>query len=280
MIFKNAAVLACVGLAQAMPAQTDVADLESRAGVVKVDQKFRDALPGCDFDPSYGGKSGYMQGNGVKVPKDGKDDACTTGHNSDHCWTEYWIVEAEVEFSEWTNSGSSIDCKTTSTCSSADIDLGQTCDTHGNASSSGGEWKIIDAAIEGKVWDDKVGLKLGMGGSYKVDNQDNKAHMTCTSESARNQCTWNDQGCHQIWYAQRDARLYGYAVRVCNGKTNGKTQMNEQRGDGKWVRGMQDFNFKLPINKAVGCGADCRDVNYKEPKKSEPGRFQFHAEGW
>ncbi|KAI0382383.1 hypothetical protein F5Y04DRAFT_45381 [Hypomontagnella monticulosa] len=277
MIFKTSIVLAYLSLAQAVPTlvtEETITDLISRQSA----DSFRDKLPGCGDDPSYAKKSSYKKDQGQKVPKQGKDDACTTGHNSDHCWTEYYIVESEIEYNDWVNSGAAIDCNSTSSCSSTDIDLGQTCESHTVSHSDGGEWKILDMAIDGKIWDG-WGLKAGGSVSYKWDNTKSDRKTVCTSQSARNTCNWKDHNCHQIWYAQRDARMYGYAMRVCNGGTKSKNvQMNEKRGDGKWIRGMEDFSIKLPINKLVGCNAKCEDPHYNEPKPSEPGRHPFHAD--
>jgi hypothetical protein len=33
-------------------------------------------------------------------------------------------------------------------------------------------------------------------------------------------CTWDDQGCHQVWYADRTKRIWGHMSRVCVGKTS------------------------------------------------------------
>lgn len=85
MLFKSTAVLACLAFAQAVPTtitEGTLTDLIARQGA----EKFRDQLPGCGDDPTFAPKSGYKKEQGKKVPKDGKDDACTTGHNSDHCW--------------------------------------------------------------------------------------------------------------------------------------------------------------------------------------------------
>ncbi|KAJ3526714.1 hypothetical protein NM208_g11056 [Fusarium decemcellulare] len=54
-------------------------------------------IPGCDKDPSYAKKPGWPPYHGVKIPKDGKDDLCTKGTGGDHCWTEYFLVEAAIE---------------------------------------------------------------------------------------------------------------------------------------------------------------------------------------
>ncbi|XXH01790.1 hypothetical protein Hte_008151 [Hypoxylon texense] len=274
MLFRSTAILAGLALVQAVPTaitEGTLTDLTSRQAV----EKFRDTLPGCGDDPSFAPKSGYKKEQGVKVPKNGKDDACTTGHNDDHCWTEYYIVESEVEYSNWINSGSAIDCNSTSRCSSTDIDLGQTCESHTVSHSDGGEWKLLDVAIDGKIWAG-WGLKAGNAVSYKWDNTQSDQKTVCTSQSARN---WEDDKCHQIWYAQRDIRMHGYAMRVCNGGTKSKNvQMNEQKSNGKWIRGMADFSIRLPINKLVGCNAQCEQTKYPEPIPSEPGRHPFTAD--
>ncbi|KAI1772143.1 hypothetical protein F4818DRAFT_189295 [Hypoxylon cercidicola] len=279
MLF-GAGILACLSLVQAVPtsvAERDLTELVSRA----TPEQFRDQLPGCGDDPSYSTqKSGYKKDQGVKVPREGKNDACNdgSGNSAGHCWTEYWIVESEVEYNNWVNTGSAIDCKSTSRCTSTDIDLGQTCASYTVSHSDGGEWKILDVAVDGKIFKD-WGLKVGGSISYKWDNTKANQQTACTSQSARNQCSWEDDKCHQVWYAQRDVRLHGYAMRVCNGKNKkGDSQMNEQRADGKWVRGMEDFSFRLPINKLVGCNGWCEQTTYPEPVPEEPGRHPFTAD--
>jgi hypothetical protein len=49
---------------------------------------FKGLIPNCnDVDASTSTKNTeYSVDQGVKIPKNGKDDECTTGHNSDHCW--------------------------------------------------------------------------------------------------------------------------------------------------------------------------------------------------
>ncbi|KAI1262937.1 hypothetical protein F5Y18DRAFT_429805 [Xylariaceae sp. FL1019] len=201
-------------------------------------------MPGCDNDPSYEKqRSVYNKEEGVKLPKAGDDDACTTGYNSDHCWTEFYFVESEIDI----------------------------------VKISGWDFKVLDLAVEGKVYEN-FSLKAGGSVSYKWDTSTTDTNTICTTSSAQNQCIWNDGECHQIWYAQRDARLHGYAMRVCNGATSGATQMNEQKSDGKWIRGMADFSVKLPINKLVGCNAKCGDTTYSEPTPTEPGLHPFDAD--
>ncbi|KAI6082496.1 hypothetical protein F4821DRAFT_281790 [Hypoxylon rubiginosum] len=272
MLF-GATILACLSLAHALPALSDEGmDLISMSlREVPADDKFRDKLPGCGDDPSFATtKSVYKINQGVKVPRVDKKDA-----------TEYWIVESEVEYNDWVNTGSAIDCKSTSRCTSTDTDLGQTCETITATHSDGGEFKYLDVAIDGKIFKD-YGLKYGASLSYKWDNSKGTSQSVCTSQSARNQCSWEDDKCHQVWYAQRDVRLYGYAMRVCNGKDTSKpqnVQLNVQRdSDKKWIRGQQDFSIRLPINKLVGCNALCEATSYNEPIPEEKGRHPFTAD--
>jgi intracellular sulfur oxidation DsrE/DsrF family protein len=39
--------------------------------------------------------------------------------------------------------------------------------------------------------------------------------QVCTIETGSVTCNWDDKGCHSIWYAQRNMRLFGYLARVC-----------------------------------------------------------------
>lgn len=108
----------------------------------------------------------------------------TLGTNQISFRTEYYIVESEIEYNNWVNSGAAIDCNSTSRCSSTDIDLGQTCESHTVSHSDGGEWKILDVAIDGKIWEG-WGLKAGNSVSYKWDNSKSDQKTVCTSQSAR-----------------------------------------------------------------------------------------------
>lgn len=87
MLFKSTAILAGLALVQAVPTtitEGTIMDLISRQNSA---DKFRDTLPGCGVDPSYAtDKSSYKIEQGVKVPKQGSDDACTSGHKGSHCW--------------------------------------------------------------------------------------------------------------------------------------------------------------------------------------------------
>ncbi|KAH9907216.1 hypothetical protein F4778DRAFT_799554 [Xylariomycetidae sp. FL2044] len=244
---------------------------------------YRDYVPPCDEDPSYvdiSHKSKHTRGDGKKLPKDGKDDMCTTGHNSDHCWTEYWFTETEIEYDNWSNSGAAIDCKSTSSCSSRDVDLKQTCTSMTKSKGETADWKAFDIGFEGKVWKD-WSFKASDSFSYKWDHGETNGTTICTTAAAYNTCTWEDEECHQVWYATRNVRVYGYVARICNGKGKGGSMLNEELkdGSGKWIRGMADMSFLVPINKQVGCNAKCDSQKYTDPKPSEQGgRHAFEAD--
>ncbi|KAI2628532.1 hypothetical protein GGR54DRAFT_348492 [Hypoxylon sp. NC1633] len=286
MFTTTAAVLACIGLATAAPTLNfNASDYEFGSQLLARQEpdQFRDLLPSCDVDPSYATvKSAYDITQGLKVPQpEGEDDPCTKGSRGGACWHEYFIVEAEVEYNDWANSGSAIDCASTSRCSSTDVDLGQSCESWATTNGHVHDFKPLDFGFENKVWETWT-LKASAAYSYKLDYSETNRETICTSTSARNQCSWdNDDKCHQIWFAQRDVRLYGYVARVCQKSTSKKdkpVQMNTQRADGLWVRGQIDFSLKLPVNKLVGCNALCQDNEYPDPKPNEAGRHQFFAE--
>ncbi|KAF9770780.1 hypothetical protein IL306_011617 [Fusarium sp. DS 682] len=279
-------VLACLGLVSAMPAKREpmderavdavLSELSARGETVdqlikRADAKvFRDVIPDCskyENDPSFmiPKQTSYAVDQGVKLPKSGKDDACTTGHNADHCWTEYYFVESAIEFSGWQNSGAAIDCRTTSSCNSDSAIASQSCTAHTKTWSNGVDYQIVEAKFELAVPD--TSPKVSFGTNVKYQHSDIKSDMTtiCTTDQTTNRCTWNDQGCHQVWYGDRTKRIWGHVSRVCVGKTDKGVQQQTQNKDGRWVRGQAEFSIALPVNRIVGCNAKCDDVNYSEP---------------
>ncbi|KAI1427971.1 hypothetical protein F5Y12DRAFT_734454 [Xylaria sp. FL1777] len=250
-------------------------------------KSFNNFLPSCDnveddpsYFPPYNGS--YHIDDGHKLPKNGKDDECTKGHGDNHCWTEFWIVEGAIEYQNWVNTGSAIDCKSTSLCSSTTVDVGnQTCSSTGSSNSNGVGVDIGVAFSKAKFVGDAE-FSASSSVSYDHTWVTSTEEQFCTSTGATNMCTWNDQNCHQVWYAQRDIRLYGYFTRVCNGKTSNVVQQVDQPKNkkGKVVRGMWDFNFILPINKLVGCNALCSAIDYATPTPPSEPKMPFNIDGW
>ncbi|KAI1408065.1 hypothetical protein F5Y13DRAFT_194771 [Hypoxylon sp. FL1857] len=289
-------MLAYAAVAAAAPTNSTRASLEEITEIIKehgaedlikrVDvNSYKDQLPGCDpeSDPSYKPmNSVYKIDQGVKIPRVGNNDACNGGKKSDHCWTEYWLVEAQIEYDNWVNSGAAIDCKTTARCGSQDSESSQSCTSIQTSKSSGYDVKMLDLALQFAL---PVSLpeKISLGGSlsYHWDTSKSESTTVCTTTSADNTCFWDDQKCHQVWFAQRNRRLYGYAARVCEGKTKSKVQQQTQNKDGHWVRGIVDFSFKLPVNKIIGCSALCDDQKYVEPKPQNENPVKLDTvEGW
>ncbi|EXL67137.1 hypothetical protein FOPG_16717 [Fusarium oxysporum f. sp. conglutinans race 2 54008] len=265
-------VLACLGLVAAMPAKREPMDeravkavldgVEARGETVdqlikRVDPKvYRDEIPDC---------SNYAVDQGVKLPKDGKDDACTTGNNADHCWTEYYFVESAIEYSGWQNSGAAIDCRTTSSCNSDSAIASQTCTAHTKTWSNGVDWQIVEAKLEKVVPDTSNKVSLGSNVKYQHSDVQGDTTQICTTDRTTNRCTWDDQACHQVWYADRTKRIWGHMSRVCVGKTSETVQQQTKNKNGRWVRGQAEFSIALPVNRIVGCNAKCEDLTYNEP---------------
>ncbi|KAI0839544.1 hypothetical protein F5Y06DRAFT_303218 [Hypoxylon sp. FL0890] len=243
---------------------------------------FTDKLPSCSDDPSWAPlTTNYKVNQGVKIPRVGNHDACDGGKKADHCWTEYWLVEAEIVYENWENSGAAIDCRTTARCGSQDVATNQSCTTIGSSDSKGYSGQMIDLAFELAIpGTDTAKIKLGTAHSYNTQHSQSNSMTMCTTSSSDNTCFWDDQKCHQVWFAQRNRRLYGYAARVCEGKTNSKVQQQTQDKNGHWVRGLLDFNFQMPINKIIGCAALCSDQNYVSPKPDNSGPVPLEVDGW
>ncbi|SCO91271.1 uncharacterized protein FRV6_15399 [Fusarium oxysporum] len=201
---------------------------------------YREDIPDCNKeDPSFmiPKQTGYGVDQGVKLPKSGKDDACTTGHNDDHCWTEYWFVESAVEYSSWQNSGAAINWKSTSSCNSNVAQIRQSSTSYSYSSSNGIEYKILDGALE-----------------FAIPNTEAK---------------WEDQDCHQVWFADRTKRIWGHTDRACVGKSDVEVQQQTLNAKGRCVRGQVEFSIAIPVNHIVGCNAKCSDLTYSEPIPSD-----------
>lgn len=239
---------------------------------------FAGKIPGCDDDPSKPGtpKPQWVVNHGVKIPKNkgANDDACTTGHNGDHCWTEYYLVEAAVEYFSWLPTGSAINCPAgpKDSCSVAVTSLAQSCSITGTTSTEGWDWKIIDASAKLGIGfktgpKNSVDLAGGMGISKTRETTNHDLTNNCRQDSSTATCTWTNDGteratlCHQVWYADRVLHIWGQAQRVCN-KCGDAKNVQQQTGDGKvCVRGQKEFDFRLPINKLVNCNGDCGSNN-------------------
>jgi hypothetical protein len=208
------------------------------------------------------------------VPKTGNDDAYTTGHGDNHCWTEQWWVETEIVYQDWAVTGYAIDCNQTSSCSVATVHLGQTCTAHTVTNDNSietsltGRWDV-DTKVAGKFG---VDISTGYSHTWSVGNTD----TTCTTDSGQATCNFSDHLCHQIWQAQRNVEVYGYVARVCNGKGGNDIQQNTQNKAGKWVHGQLGFSFTMPVNKLVGCAALCGQQSYPDPTPKEGnGRIPY-----
>ncbi|KAM0351798.1 hypothetical protein ACHAPU_002310 [Fusarium lateritium] len=284
-------VLACLGLVSAMPSKRVAMDEEAVNAVLKeleargetvaqlskrMDAKvYRDAIPDCnDYDnndPSFmiPQQTGYQVDQGIKLPKSGNDDACTRGTGADHCWTEYYFVESAVEYSSWQNSGAAIDCRTTSSCNSDSTIATQSCTAHTKSWSNGMDWQIVEGKLEMAIPDTNAKVSIGSNIKYQHSDAQSDTTTICTTDSTNNRCTWDDQGCHQVWYADRTKRIWGHMSRVCVGQTSVEVQQQTLNKNGRYVRGMAEFSIALPVNRIVGCNAKCEDLAYNEPLPQE-----------
>ncbi|KAH9993271.1 hypothetical protein F4779DRAFT_623521 [Xylariaceae sp. FL0662B] len=291
-------LLACLSLVTAAPSTFDpeliddvfardlIGEIDADALLKRTDIKsYRDKIPGCDKDPSWvkekdkGTK--YKVDEGIKIPKSGKNDACTTGHNNDHCWTEYWIVESQIEFDDWKVTNVAMDCATAKTCVSGDIALGQTCTSIGASSTVGVSGQFQAGFETAEAANTTNGFHIGSPkGSYSWSKTNEHEFEMCTTKGAYGFCGWSDKGCHQVWTSQRNRRLFGYSARVCTGKTSKPVQQQTKNKKGHWVRGQLGFNMLMPIGKLVGCKAKCDQQKYPDKKPRTQGPARFWVDGW
>ncbi|KAJ3549545.1 hypothetical protein NM208_g453 [Fusarium decemcellulare] len=235
-------------------------------------------IPGCDKDPSYAKKPGWPPYHGVKIPKDGNDDLCTTGKGDAKCWTEYFLVEAAIEYFSWKKSGSAVNCpaEAGSSCSLAIQSLQQSCSLTGTAETSGYDWKILERSLNigldptGSALKGEIGASTSVSHSWSTTKQN--LRQSCAADTEVTTCKWtNPTGqkqnlCHQIWYADRVAHVWGQAQRVCNKCSGGQVQQNTGNGQ-TCVRGQMEFDFRIPLNKLVHCGGKC---DSEEPGVGQP----------
>lgn len=262
----------------------EILKLAKRASIAD----FPGKIPGCEDDPSTPGtpKPQWPVNYGVKIPKDkgANDDACTTGHNADHCWTEYYLVEAAVEYFSWLPTGSAVNCPAgpKDSCSIAVTSLAQSCSITGTTSTVGWDVKIIDLSAKlgiGFGPDKKYSFDLTPSGGLSKNWATTDHHLTniCRQDSSAATCTWTNDGterenlCHQVWYADRVLHIWGQAQRVCN-KCGDANKVQQQTGDGNvCVRGQKEFEFRLPINKLVHCDGACgsNDPGVNQPPNEQ-----------
>ncbi|KAF5008058.1 hypothetical protein FDECE_5640 [Fusarium decemcellulare] len=227
------------------------------------------SIPGCDKDPSYAKKPGWPPYHGVRIPKEGNDDQCTTGKGDTKCWTEYYLVEAAIEYFSWRKSGSAVNCaaQANSQCSLAIQSLKQSCSQTSTSETSGYDFKLFELSLgigfepEGSSFKGDAGIS-GLGLTHTWSNTQQRTRQNCAADTSVVTCTWtNPTGqaqdlCHQIWYADRVAHIWGQAQRVCNKCTGGNVQQNTGNGQ-TCVRGQMEFDFRLPLNKLTHCGGKC-----------------------
>jgi len=245
-------------------------------------------IPGCDkdSDPSLAGadrKGPYKIDQGIRIPKSGKDDECTTGKGADHCWTEYFLVEARVEYADWQNTASAINCPAGAkdTCSVAVSSLAQSCSITGTSSTSSSGWDFKLFELSAKLgFENKAEVGAsGLSPTYHSAQETTKTDImnVCRADTSTATCTWNNDGsdpkqrCHQVWYADRVLHVWGQSQRRCN-KCSDSTGVQQKAGNGKTcVRGQLHFDFLMPINKLVHCNGKCGDTNpgLEKPKDED-----------
>ncbi|KAI9682840.1 MAG: hypothetical protein M1820_010937 [Bogoriella megaspora] len=233
--------------------------------------EFNNYLPGCNDDSSSKNtpKPDLQVNQGVKIPKEGHDDPCTTGHGADHCWTEYRIVEAAIEYMSWQPAGNAIRCDGTATCSTAETNMKQSCSTTCDITLRVFDVKIIDAALKlspsfgGKQRE----ADLSTGITFGYDHTTQNLKQVCQSLQSPKICTWEHStapgadNCHQAWYADRVLHVWGQAQRTCH-KCSNSGNFQQNTGDGKvCVRGQKEFDLVLPINKLVYCNGKCNQAD-------------------
>lgn len=197
------AALSCLSLTAAMPALREAMDERAVQNIIddlvlhgetvddlikRIDPKiYRDEIPNCDEeDPSYHipKHTGYAVDQGVKLPRDGDNDACTTGTGADHCWTEYFFVESAIEYSSWQDSGSAIDCRGTSMCHSDISQLGQHCVAHMNTHSNGVDWQIVEGKLEYSVPNTQAKVSVGSNVKYQHTDVEGETTTVCRTDSS------------------------------------------------------------------------------------------------
>jgi hypothetical protein len=221
-------------------------------------------LPGCsksdqgksdNQDPTWAtGTSNYTDGEGVNVGND-----CTTGHNSNHCWTDYFLVGTTVSYDNWYEAIGDINCSQNGTCAQAISQLQQTCKST--------EWSVsetISTEFEFEIV--KVGLSVTVTAG--------QTYQSCNGNTTMETCTWTDGGCHSVWAAQRVTNAHGYTRRSCvspTSDTNANMPNSPKRSDGFYTRGMMDFSVPLSDGNSISCDGQCGSTYNPGPLPAVPG---------
>ncbi|MCJ1447500.1 MAG: hypothetical protein MMC23_008011 [Stictis urceolatum] len=205
-----------------------------------------DGIPGCSGegeDPTYAqGPSAHKDGEGVFIGTD-----CTTGHHSQHCWTDYYLVGTTDGYGDWYKAMGNIDCPDGGgNCQQMIGKTDQQCKSF--------TWGISEEVNAGFEWE--IGFKLGAS----FTSTQSWTKQTCNGDTNTNSCTWTDTGCHSIWASQLITTVQGYKRRSCVSPTDDSTANmpnSPKRDDGFYTRGMMDFTVPITGMTQYNCDGTC-----------------------
>lgn len=212
-------------------------------------------LPACN-GPSATGTSNYVDGEGVFVGNScdkETSDFLELGKGGVKCTTEYFLVGTTDAYNQWYQANGNIDCPPEGSCAKAVQKLSQTCTSF--------QWSVTESV---SVEVDLELVKIGTS----ISSTQGQIYQSCNADTSTDTCTWTDGQCHSIWAAQQITTVHGYMRESCTidpsvvlwlaseAQAKGET-FPQQRPDGNFTAGMQDFEFPLAGVSAITCDGTC-----------------------
>ncbi|KAH7200627.1 hypothetical protein BKA60DRAFT_546894 [Fusarium oxysporum] len=134
----------------------------------------------------------------------------------------------------------------------------RTCTAHTKTWNNGVDFQLVEAKLEKVIPDTANKVSLGTNIKYQHSDVQGDTKQICTTDGTTNRCTWDDQACHQVWYADRTKR-------ICKTSDTLAVQQQTKNKNGRWIHVQAEFSIALPVNHIVGCNAKCEDLTYDEP---------------
>lgn len=119
----------------------------------------------------------------------------------------------------------------------------------------------VGLEIQGKIKD-----VIGLTFAPEVNGDKGGTATTCNTNVTTETCQWpGGTGCHQAWASQVIVTVRGFKRRSCQTATTDPTanmpNMAQRGFDGKYTRGMQDFELQLASANTINCDGGCQPVN-------------------
>jgi hypothetical protein len=120
----------------------------------------------------------------------------------------------------------------------------------------------VGVEFQGKISD-----VFGITVAPEVNAGGGATATTCNTNVTTETCQWHGgTGCHQSWASQVIITVRGFKRRTCESPTSdlaaNMPNMAQRGFDGKYTRGMQDFELKVASSNTIDCDGGCQPVNH------------------